>query len=74
MCQEIQQKPQGEIENLRRLPGRRIEAVEVGGGKWLAASSEWPNLLGEGYTFEDAAIDLFEQVENIGVGHSATTH
>lgn len=54
-----------EIENLRRLPGRRIEAVEIGGGKWLMASTDWPNLVGEGWTFEDAAVDLFDQIERI---------
>lgn len=56
-----------EVETLRKMPAkRRIEAIETPAGEWLAAGSDDPNLMGSGPTFEDAAIDLFTQAEQIG--------
>ena len=59
-------EPQSELATLRALPTRRrYEVIETAEGRWLAASSEHANIIGEGCEVEDALVNLFEQLERV---------
>lgn len=53
-----------EIETLRAFPAkRRVEAVELPDGRWLAASTDHASIIGEGVDLENAIVDLYDQAE-----------
>lgn len=52
-----------EFEAIQDQVKREIRAVELDTGQWLATSTDNPSIIGSGDDFEDAAVDLFDQLE-----------
>jgi hypothetical protein len=61
---ETESDNRGLFERLGESARRCIVAVEIEGGEWLASSSDWPELVGQGPALEDSIVDLFDQAEN----------